>query len=155
MARLFRSTKQLYPMKSSIENWESRFRSPSSISKWRGASISLYNGSGFPGHFLVERASDDHDVIIDPFNLGRILTLNDCQELLDQARTNGRVQMNASLFQPSGEAGQLYADALQPQRDLYGERPISKGSFSDRQDPYPESVRSVRSARRGICIYAN
>ncbi len=56
-------------------------------------------GVGFPGHFLVKHASDDHDVIIDPFNLGRILTLNDCQELLDKT-TNGRVQMNASLFQP-------------------------------------------------------
>jgi len=56
-------------------------------------------GVGFPGHFLVKHASDDRDVIIDPFNLGRILTPNDCQELLDKT-TNSSVQMNASVFQP-------------------------------------------------------
>ncbi len=56
-------------------------------------------GIGFPGHFLVKHVSDDREVIIDPFNLGRILTLNDCQELLDKT-TNSSVQMNASLLQP-------------------------------------------------------
>jgi len=56
-------------------------------------------GLGFPGHFLVKHVSNDRDIIIDPFNLGRILTPNDCQELLDKAH-NGAVPMNASLLQP-------------------------------------------------------
>lgn len=56
-------------------------------------------GLGFPGHFLVKHVSNDRDIIIDPFNLGRILTPNDCQELLDKAY-NGTVSMNASLLQP-------------------------------------------------------
>jgi regulator of sirC expression with transglutaminase-like and TPR domain len=56
-------------------------------------------GVGFPGHFLVKHVSNNRDIIIDPFNLGRILTLNECQELLDRI-FNGTVLMNPSLFQP-------------------------------------------------------
>ena len=56
-------------------------------------------GIGFPGHFLVKHVANDRDIIIDPFNLGRILTPNDCQELLDKVH-NGTASMNASLLQP-------------------------------------------------------
>lgn len=56
-------------------------------------------GLGFPGHFLVKHVFNDRDIIIDPFNLGRILTPNDCQELLDKFY-DGTVSMNASLLQP-------------------------------------------------------
>jgi regulator of sirC expression with transglutaminase-like and TPR domain len=57
------------------------------------------NGIGFPGHFLVKHVAGDHEIIIDPFNLGKILTMNDCQELLDRVHS-GAVQMNALLLQP-------------------------------------------------------
>lgn len=56
-------------------------------------------GIGFPGHFLVKHVSDNRDIIIDPFNHGRILTLNECQELLDKS-FSGSVLVNPSLFQP-------------------------------------------------------
>jgi regulator of sirC expression with transglutaminase-like and TPR domain len=56
-------------------------------------------GVGFPGHFLVKHVSKNRDIIIDPFNLGRILTQNECQELLDKI-FNGTVLINPSLFQP-------------------------------------------------------
>ena len=56
-------------------------------------------GIGFPGHFLVKHVSNGRDTIIDPFNLGRILTMNECQELLDKV-FNGSVVVNPSLFQP-------------------------------------------------------
>ena len=56
-------------------------------------------GVGFPGHFLVKHVHDNRDIIIDPFNLGRILTQNECQELLDKI-FNGTVLINPSLFQP-------------------------------------------------------
>jgi regulator of sirC expression with transglutaminase-like and TPR domain len=59
-------------------------------------------GIGFPGHFLVKHVSDDRDIIIDAFNLGRILTHKDCQELLDKIY-NGTVLVNASLLQPMGK----------------------------------------------------
>jgi regulator of sirC expression with transglutaminase-like and TPR domain len=56
-------------------------------------------GVGFPGHFLVKHVAADREIIIDPFDLGRILTLNECQELLDKVH-NGAVPMQASLLQP-------------------------------------------------------
>lgn len=57
------------------------------------------DGIGFPGHFLVKHVVKDRDIIIDPFDLGRILTLNECQELLDKTYS-GSVTMQASLLQP-------------------------------------------------------
>ena len=68
------------------------------IARRIGFSIS---GLGFPGHFLVKHVLNERDIIIDPFNFGRILTLNDCQELLDKIYS-GTVSMNASLLQPLG-----------------------------------------------------
>jgi regulator of sirC expression with transglutaminase-like and TPR domain len=56
-------------------------------------------GIGFPNHFLVKHVAEDHEIIIDPFDFGRILTLNECQELLDKAYNN-TMQLNASLLQP-------------------------------------------------------
>jgi regulator of sirC expression with transglutaminase-like and TPR domain len=56
-------------------------------------------GIGFPGHFLAKHVSNGRDIIIDPFNMGKILTENDCQELLDKIH-GGKVAMSASLLQP-------------------------------------------------------
>jgi len=59
-------------------------------------------GVGFPGHFLVKYVDNDREIIIDAFNLGRILTMNDCQELLDKTY-NGTISMNSSMLQPMGK----------------------------------------------------
>jgi regulator of sirC expression with transglutaminase-like and TPR domain len=59
-------------------------------------------GIGFPGHFLAKHVSNEREIIIDPFNMGKILTTNDCQELLDKIHS-GKVATNASLFQPMGK----------------------------------------------------
>jgi regulator of sirC expression with transglutaminase-like and TPR domain len=56
-------------------------------------------GIGFPGHFLVKHVANDRDIIIDPFNMGHVVTPNDCQELLDK-NYKGTVTMNVSLLQP-------------------------------------------------------
>lgn len=77
-------------------------------------------GVGFPGHFFVKHVYDDRDVIIDPFNLGRILTLNDCQELLDKT-TSGSVQMNASLLQPM-EKRAIITRMLYNLKGIYSQR---------------------------------
>jgi len=55
-------------------------------------------GIGFPEHFLMKHVAGNREIIIDAFNLGRILTLEDCQELLDKFHS-GAVLMNASLLQ--------------------------------------------------------
>jgi regulator of sirC expression with transglutaminase-like and TPR domain len=42
------------------------------------------DGVGFPGHFFVKCTANDRETLIDPFQNGRVLTLDDCQELLDR-----------------------------------------------------------------------
>jgi regulator of sirC expression with transglutaminase-like and TPR domain len=59
-------------------------------------------GIGFPGHFLIKHVTKRQDIIIDAFELGRILTPNDCQELLDKIH-KGTVEMSAALFHPMGK----------------------------------------------------
>jgi len=42
-------------------------------------------GVGMPGHFLLKHYDvEGHEILIDPFNRGRILTAQDCQRALDQ-----------------------------------------------------------------------
>jgi regulator of sirC expression with transglutaminase-like and TPR domain len=57
------------------------------------------DGIGFPGHFLVKHVANNRSIVIDPFDRGRIITPNECQELLDKIY-KGTVTMNASLLQP-------------------------------------------------------
>jgi regulator of sirC expression with transglutaminase-like and TPR domain len=58
-------------------------------------------GVGFPEHFLVKHVADDREIIIDPFNLGRILTMKDCQELLDKTGASS-TSINPYILQPLG-----------------------------------------------------
>jgi regulator of sirC expression with transglutaminase-like and TPR domain len=55
-------------------------------------------GVGFPGHFMVKHGH----LLIDPFNLGRFPTPNDCQELLDRVYS-GSVTVQPSLLAPMGK----------------------------------------------------
>jgi len=55
-------------------------------------------GVGFPGHFFIKHSTDEREILVDPFDLGRILTLNDCQELLDRLH-EATVTMTPSLLQ--------------------------------------------------------
>jgi regulator of sirC expression with transglutaminase-like and TPR domain len=52
-------------------------------------------GVGFPGHFMVKHGK----LLIDPFNLGRFPSPNDCQELLDRVYS-GSVTVQPSLLAP-------------------------------------------------------
>ena len=58
-------------------------------------------GLGFPEHFLVKHFAESYEIIIDPFNMGRILTPKDCQEMLDKTG-NSSVSMSSPLLQPLG-----------------------------------------------------
>ncbi len=56
-------------------------------------------GVGFPGHFLITLSDEGQDIFVDPFNRGRILSIRDCQELLDRVY-GGSVTVQPSLLQP-------------------------------------------------------
>lgn len=44
-----------------------------------------FDGVGLPDYFLVKHAAKDHEIIVDVHNLGKILSPNECQDLLDKA----------------------------------------------------------------------
>ena len=54
------------------------------------------SGVGFPAHFLVAYDAEPR-LLVDPFNCGRLLTLDDCQQLLQQTFGNARRLATADL----------------------------------------------------------
>ncbi len=64
----------------------------------RRAGIRL-QGVGFPGHFLVAINADGGRILLDPFNGGKLLSLEDCATLL--RRSMPGAQLSAELFEPA------------------------------------------------------
>jgi regulator of sirC expression with transglutaminase-like and TPR domain len=56
-------------------------------------------GVGFPSHFIVKHVDQGREILIDPFNQGRILTMRQCQELLDRVY-GGNVSVQPAFLQP-------------------------------------------------------
>jgi regulator of sirC expression with transglutaminase-like and TPR domain len=56
-------------------------------------------GVGFPGHFLVRCMDGEREIFVDPFNNGRVLTIKDCQELLDRIY-GGAVPVQPAFLSP-------------------------------------------------------
>lgn len=56
-------------------------------------------GVGFPGHFLIKYFDNDSEIVIDPFNKGKILTYEDYQLLLDQLY-NGQIKFEKRFLNP-------------------------------------------------------
>jgi regulator of sirC expression with transglutaminase-like and TPR domain len=64
----------------------------------RRAGVPL-DGVGFPGHFLL-RHSRYTELLLDPFEQGRILTLDDCREMLAKV-SGGSLAFDTRLLRPS------------------------------------------------------
>ncbi|HEV2853923.1 MAG TPA: transglutaminase-like domain-containing protein [Thermoanaerobaculia bacterium] len=64
----------------------------------RRAGVPL-DGVGFPGHFLL-RHSHHTQLVIDPFDRGRLLTIDDCKEMLERL-SNGSLPFDPRLLRPS------------------------------------------------------
>jgi regulator of sirC expression with transglutaminase-like and TPR domain len=64
----------------------------------RRAGLNLV-GVGLPGHFIVKAVNDAQEVLIDPFHGGRILSLDDCENLVRQA-TGVAFEATALALQP-------------------------------------------------------
>ena len=65
-----------------------------------GIPISLpIQGVGLPGHFIVKYEDEERRVLVDPFNQGRFLTEDQCQELLDRVY-GGSLTVQPAFLQP-------------------------------------------------------
>lgn len=56
-------------------------------------------GVGLPGHFIIRFDDDERFVLVDPFRMGRTLSIDDCREVLDY-HFEGRVPFTPSLLRP-------------------------------------------------------
>jgi Uncharacterized conserved protein len=61
-----------------------------------GLSVS---GVGFPGHFIVKYSDREHEILIDPFNKGRIISEEDCKDILNRIYGEG-AQIQEEFLQP-------------------------------------------------------
>jgi len=55
------------------------------------------DGVGFPGHFIVKYSGPGDEVLIDPFNRGRILSEKNCQDILNRMY-GGSVQFQREML---------------------------------------------------------
>jgi regulator of sirC expression with transglutaminase-like and TPR domain len=58
-------------------------------------------GLGLPGHFIVKYEDEARRILIDPYNQGRCITEEQCQELLDRVY-GGAVSVQPAFLQPMG-----------------------------------------------------
>lgn len=56
-------------------------------------------GVGMPGHFIVKPVGLEDEIYIDPFNAGRVLSREDCQELV-QEMYGEQVPFHATFLEP-------------------------------------------------------
>jgi regulator of sirC expression with transglutaminase-like and TPR domain len=74
------------------------------------------DGVGFPGHFLL-RHSLHPQIVIDPFHGGRVLTQDDCRELLEKL-SGGSLEFDPRLLRPAGPR-QILARMLNNLRGIH------------------------------------
>lgn len=56
-------------------------------------------GVGLPGHFIVKYQAADHDILIDPFHQGVLLSEEDCQRTVDRIYTE-KIAFHRGLLTP-------------------------------------------------------
>lgn len=76
-------------------------------------------GVGFPGHFLLRHGLHPQ-ILLDPFDNGRLLTAHECGELLEKVSA-GRIRFRPSLLQPVGPR-QILVRMLANLRGIYAYR---------------------------------
>ena len=62
-------------------------------------------GIGMPSHFVI-RVPEDEGLIVDPFNAGRPLSVDECKQVVNEA-TSGRVSWEDSFLEPVTEEALL------------------------------------------------
>ncbi len=92
------------------------------------------SGIGLPGHFIVKASDATHDILIDPFHGGRILSIEDCQILVQQ--------VTGTAIEASALTVSALPLGLMVQRMLNNLRSI----YQNRED-WPRSIRIMERLR--------
>lgn len=75
------------------------------------------SGVGMPGHFLVKYADEEQEIFIDPFHGGRILTVEQCREMIAEMYEGGMDFQSA--FLRATPKKQILARMLQNLKGIY------------------------------------
>jgi len=57
------------------------------------------SGLNLPGHFIIRFDDEERFILVDPFRMGRTLTIDDCRQVLDH-HYEGAVPFSASFLRP-------------------------------------------------------
>ena len=114
----------------------------------------LLEGVGFPGHFLL-RLARHPQVLLDPFEQGRLLTVDDCAEMLARV-SHGKLDFDPRLLRPSGPR-QILQRMLNNLRGIYLHRGelarslavLDRLALLDPEDPGPLRDRGLLQVRWG------
>lgn len=114
----------------------------------------LLQGVGFPGHFLL-RLVRHPQVLLDPFDRGRLLTVHDCEEMLERM-TRRKADFDPRLLRPSGPR-QILQRILNNLRGIYLQRGdlertvavLDRLLLLDPDDPAPLRDRGLLQVRWG------
>jgi regulator of sirC expression with transglutaminase-like and TPR domain len=120
----------------------------------RRAGLAL-EGVGFPGHFLL-RLARHPQVILDPFDSGRILTMSDCEKMLERMTRRSVEQLDPRLLTPAGPR-QILQRVLNNLRGIYIHRGdlertvavLDRLLLLDPHDPAPLRDRGLLHVRWG------
>jgi regulator of sirC expression with transglutaminase-like and TPR domain len=82
----------------------------------RRAGLAL-EGVGLPGHFVVRVSADAAPLLVDPFNRGTVLTLEDCQRRLDRIYS-GRLRLAPAMLAPCSRKA-ILGRMLRNLKDIY------------------------------------
>jgi regulator of sirC expression with transglutaminase-like and TPR domain len=74
-------------------------------------------GVGLPGHFVVRVSADAPPRLVDPFNRGTVLTLEDCQRRLDRIYS-GRLRLAPAMLAPCSRKA-ILGRMLRNLKDIY------------------------------------
>ena len=109
-------------------------------------------GVGFPGHFIVKYSGPGGEILIDPFNKGRILSEKNCQEILN-GMYGGGVRFRREMLAPSTNR-QILSRVLNNLKGIYVDSKNHRRALSVVElilELNPDSVSEVRD--RGLLSY--
>lgn len=110
------------------------------------------NGVGFPGHFIVKYSGPGDEILIDPFNKGRILSEKNCQDFLSRMYGD-HVRFRREMLAPSTNK-QILSRMLNNLKGIYVDSKNHKKALSVVElilELNPDSVSEVRD--RGLLYY--
>lgn len=110
------------------------------------------NGVGVPGHFIVKYSGPGDEILIDPFNKGKVLSEINCQDILNRMYGGG-VRFRREMLAPSTNK-QILSRMLNNLKGIYVDSKNHQKALSVVElilELNPDSVSEVRD--RGLLYY--